>query len=563
MAGGKETPRQKMIGMMYLVLTALLALNVSKEIIQAFVTIDKKLTDGRELAEANAGNAHQGFVEKEIALKAQKAPLDDLKYWKDKNSTLQVEAMKLVSELLGHSNEMIKKAEGGKDWIDKKDASGKYIVSLKSLNDLSRMDDYDIPTDYFIGPDMSKPMADKAGMKIVKSLHAYRDKITELMGNYKDLDGNWKFKAPSDPKKLKESLKTCNPKDTNAIAGVYNLLTQPDTYTTKYGGETTEKPYVSVLFYHVPIVAACAVITSMTVDVRLAETKASEFFLSKIDAPKFNFNKIEPMAFARTGYLNQNDTMSLRVMIAAYDSTEKPRIVYNGTEYNGPIPIKASGSPGIQKMSGVIYVKERGQDVPKNWDFSYSIGKPTGAVSLPELFVLYRGYPNKVVGAASGYPDYKLVGTNNVTLTKQGAEYIASPGAGRDATISIQGVSPDGKSANLGSFQFKVRNMPKPSVYLGSCEDGSSHPKATVAAQTRLFAKYGDEIPLTATFNITSWEINVTGAPRPESGSGPSLSPAALGLIKQARPGNTVSIMTTVVGPDGKSRKAGASIKVQ
>jgi hypothetical protein len=214
-------------------------------------------------------------------------------------------------------------------------------------------------------------------------------------------------------------------------------------------------------------------------------------------------------------------------------------------------------------MTGVIYVKERGQEVPKNWSYEYSIGKPTGAVSLPEMFVLYRGYPNKVVGAASGYPDYKLVGTNNVTLTKSGAEYVASPGGGRDATISIQGVSPDGKSANLGSFQFRVRNLPKPSVYLGSCEDGGSYPAATIKAQTRLFAKYGDEITLVANFNITSWEVNVTGAPRPESGSGPSLSPAAIGLIRQARPNNTISIMTTVVGPDGKSRKAGASFKVK
>ncbi len=562
MAGGKETPRQKMIGMMYLVLTALLALNVSKEIIIAFVTLNNKLEDSRVLVANNAGAAYDGFKMKEIALQTTKADMAILNFWKAKANTLQKESAKLIGDILGHANSMIGLSEGGKDWVAEngKDADGN-IVLLKPLAELSKMDDYDTPTNYFIGSDINNPQG--KGPELIKGLHAYRDKITEEMGNYESNGKKWSFKAPKDASGLKDALKTCNPDDSSRIRQVYELMSQPETYSTNYGGKIKTLPYVSVLFYHTPIVAAIAMLTAMTVDVRNAEATVAEYYLSKVDAPSFNFNKIEPMAFARTGYLNQNDTMSLRVMIAAYDSTETPRIVYNGTEYNGPIPIKASGSPGIQKMNGVIYVKERGQEVPKNWEFSYSIGKPTGAVSLPEMFVLYRGYPNKVVGAASGYPDYKLVGTSNVSLTKQGAEYVASPGAGRDATISIQGVSPDGKSANLGSFQFRVRNLPKPNVYLGSCEDGGSYAKATIAAQTRLFAKYGDEITLVATFNVTSWEVNVTGAPRPESGSGPALTPAALGLIKQARPGNTISIMTTVIGPDGKSRKSGASFKVQ
>ena len=560
MAGGKETPRQKMIGMMYLVLTALLALNVSKEIITAFITLNNKLEDSRVLVANNAGAAYDGFKAKEIALKTTKADMTILNYWKARANTLQKESSKLIGDILGHSNAMIGKSEGGADWVLSRDADNN-ITALKPLNELQKMDDYYTPTDYFIGSDINTPKGE--GPNLIKSLHDYRDKITNDMGNYSSNGKKWSFKAPKDPSDLKDAFKSCNPDDTAKIRQVYELMTQPDTRETNYGGKITTLPYVSVLFYHTPIVAAAAMLTAMTVDVRNAEATVAEFYLSKVDAPSFNFNKIEPMAFARTGYLNQGDTMNLRIMIAAYDSTETPRIVYDGTEYKGPIPIKASGSPGIQKMTGVIYVKERGQEVPKNWSYEYSIGKPTGAVSLPEMFVLYRGYPNKVVGAASGYPDYKLVGTNNVTLTKSGAEYVASPGGGRDATISIQGVSPDGKSANLGSFQFRVRYLPKPSVYLGSCEDGGGYPAATIKAQTRLFAKYGDEITLVANFNVTSWEVNVTGAPRPESGSGPSLSPAAIGLIRQARPGNTISIMTTVVGPDGKSRKAGASFKVK
>src|SRR5690554_8127195 len=81
--------------------------------------------------------------------------------------------------------------------------------------------------------------------------------------------------------------------------------------------------------------------------------------------------------------------------------------------------------------------------------------------------VLYRGYNNKVEGAASGFPTYSLSGANNVSVSKSGTGYIAKPGSGREATINIAGVAEDGSSTSLGSFKFRVANLPKPSISLG------------------------------------------------------------------------------------------------
>ena len=84
MAAGKQTPRQKMIGMMYLVLTALLALNVQKEVLNAFVIVDEGLTKMNENYENNNSDLYatlnQAVAEKEkkgkpfqiIALEVQK-----------------------------------------------------------------------------------------------------------------------------------------------------------------------------------------------------------------------------------------------------------------------------------------------------------------------------------------------------------------------------------------------------------------------------------------------------------------------------------------------------------
>ena len=568
MAGGKETPRQKMIGMMYLVLTALLALNVSKEIIAAFITINDKLDASGNVISNTVSGLYGEFDKKKAALVATKGDMSTFNLWSGKAEEMKKETAKVVGYILSESNEMIKQAEGGKDWVADKDSEGN-ITELKSLMDISAMDNYDIPTNMFIGGNPEKPI--ERGLNIRKTIHEYRNNVSIMMADYKLGDKKYSFTPPSSIDGLNDALKTANPIDTAKIAKFYRSMTLPEKLEVKDAGKTKMMPWPSVMFDHAPIVAAAAMFTALKVDIINAESVAAEYMLSKIDAPSFNFNKIEPLAFARTGYINQGDSLDLSVMIAAYDSNEVSKIKYGinsedpgtWTETAGKIGLRGS-SPGEYTVSGVIGVKERGETTWKPWEFKYTVGKPTGAVSLPEMNVLYRGYQNKVIGAASGFPDYRLVSGGNVTISKgSNGMYIASPGSGREATIIIQGVSEDGTTAKLGDFKFRVNNMPKPSIYLGSLEDGSDAPSATIKSQSRLFAKYGPEIPLEANFTVKSWEVNVTGAPRPENGAGAALTPRALNLIKQARPGNTVSIMCTVVGPDGRARKSGGTFKVR
>src|SRR6056300_1421175 len=101
MAGGKETPRQKMIGMMYLVLTALLALNISKQVIAAFVTINDKLDRSAEIINTNNNGIYAAFEKKIITAKPQGMDIKPLKVWQDRAAQVQEETKKVVSFLLG------------------------------------------------------------------------------------------------------------------------------------------------------------------------------------------------------------------------------------------------------------------------------------------------------------------------------------------------------------------------------------------------------------------------------------------------------------------------------
>lgn len=568
MAGGKETPRQKMIGMMYLVLTALLALNVSKEIIAAFVTINDKLDMSGEIVKTTTFDTYNEFTKKRLAIKTQGGDLAAIDLWEGKSELLLKRTKGVVSYILGESNEMIKEAEGGVDWVAEKDEDGN-IIELKSLFDISAMDNYDIPTNRFIGGNPNKPK--KEGLALRDSVLAYRDYVTELMGNYKFGDKTYTFESPENEADLKTALLTANPDDTVRIAQVYHALTLPEKLEVKNAGQTVERPWPTVMFDHAPIVAAAAMLTALKVDIVSAESIVAQHLLSKVDAPSFNFNKIEPLAFARSSYINPGDSLALSVMIAAYDSTDIPEIRYginadtipeNWKTTTGKITLPG-GSAGEYKVKGQIGVKEKGQLTWKDWNFRYTVGSPTGTVSLPELNVLYRGYDNKVTAAASGYPEFRLSGTKNVSLRQSGQQYIASPGSGRTATISISGIAEDGTSASLGSFEFRVQNMPKPTIRWGSLWDGDGAPMATLRSSNRIAAMYPPEIPLEAKFSIVDWEIQVQGAPRNIEGRGSVLSEDAMKVIRQAPRGSLITVATTYKGPSGPPQRKNASFKVK
>lgn len=574
MAGGKETPRQKMIGMMYLVLTALLALNVSKQIVAAFVTLNDKLDASATIINKKNEDTHAEFDKKRAALVATKGDMKLLEMWQGKATELKKETTLIISYLLGECNEMIKTSEGV-DWVaeDGKDAEGN-IIKLKPLMEINGMDNYDIPTNMFVGGNPNAPV--QRGLDIRIKIHEYRDKIAVMMATYEQgKDKKWSFTPPADETGLTDALKTCNEKDTAKIAQFYRALTLPEKLHAHEDGEE-DMPWPSVIFDHAPIVAAAAMFTSLKLDVKNAESMATEYMLSKVEAPVFNFNKIEPLAFARTSYINQGDSLSLSVMIAAYDSNEVSKIRYGvdadtsnkegWKEVTGKIGLDGS-KPGFHKVKGEIGVKEKGEIAWKPWEFSYTVGQPMGVVALPEMRILYWGYDNIVEGTASGFDPSKvtLSGSGCSLSSKGNGQYIAKVSSPtRTAKISISGKKDDGSSVSLGSFDFKCKSLPPASVYFGSAESGGTVSFTVAKNQKNCRVALDPSVPLTTVkYSIVSGELYVSGIPGSgKIDSGGNFDSKAQSLLGQSK-GKTVIIEVKYKGPDGMSRFASSTIKVK
>jgi gliding motility-associated protein GldM len=570
MAGGKETPRQKMIGMMYLVLTALLALNVSKQVIAAFVTLNNKLDSSAQIIDNNNLATYDAFQKKITTLEAQGAgdvAVNDVKKWQSLAFDAKKQTNTVVGFLLSECNEMIFAADG-LDWVEANDEDGN-ITKLKPLSEIQNFDNYDIPTNFFIGGDPQKPS--QRGTDLRQTVINYRNSIAALMGTYTGPKGEkYSFTAPDDMSGLEAALATCNPEDTTIIANYMRALDLPEMVTVSHDGHEESLPWPSVMFDHAPVVAAAAMITAVKLDVKNAESIATDFFLSKVDVNEFDFDTIEPLAFSSTGYINQGDSLNLRVMIAAYKKSDIPKVMWGqdedtlnkdkwvpGNGDRGSINVRGD-KPGEHKIMGTIMVKQRGIEVPKPFEFSYTVGQPMGVVALPEMRVLYRGYDNIVEGTASGFPaDRVTLSGSGCSISKKGNQYVAKVGAGtREATISVNGRKTDGGSVNLGSFKFKVKALPKPNLYLGGISQGQTPGLSSVKAQSRVNCRYDDSVPLTGvSFSIVSGTVTAEGIMRKgKIKPGGSLDSDAKNVLKQSK-GKQVTIMVNYRGPDGVSNR--------
>ena len=546
MAGGKETPRQKMIGMMYLVLTALLALNVSKQIIAAFVTLNNKLETSAEIIDNKSEANYGGFDQKAAALKATKGDTKLLDYWQKNAEELKSETAAIVGFILGECDAMIEESEG-ESWVEEKDEAGN-IIKLRPLMEIGGMDNYDIPTHMFVGGNPESP--NERGQTIVKKIHEYRDKVCSLMGTYNLGKKSFVFTPPSDPSGLSAALAKCNPEDTAKIAQFYKQVTIPDELPAHEEGMM---PWLSVTFDHAPIVAAAAMFTSVKLDIKNAESMASEYMLSKVEAPVFNFNKIEPLPFASTGYINQGDSLALSVMIAAYDSNEVSKIRYgvdadtanteNWKEITGKIDLDGS-SAGAHKVKGTIGVKEKGEISWKPWEFTYNVGQPMGVVAQPEMRILYWGYDNVVEGTASGYdPSQIQLSGSGCSLSAKGGgkgQYIAKVSRGtRTAKISVSAAG-----ANLGAFEFECRPMPNAEVTFGGAHMGESLPYANAKATSNIRVAFDPSVPLKGvTFSVLRGNVYVSGlAGSGGISAGGQLDGKAKSMINQAK-GKQVTIV--------------------
>jgi hypothetical protein len=518
MAGGKETPRQKMIGLMYLVLTALLALNVSKQILDAFVAIEDNIQRG-SITQYERGQTAKGSLIEELGSvtkdEAGRAKAEKIKKYLgmiDKIDKNVGEFVKYVDDL---KIELISKVEGpekvktakmnDKESIiwRKYDPKTPLLPARLYLQAIQTKDNFDIPMHEIVGSEISKVDPTKKGKKLWEMFKGLRSSIVEIAGNYKEGEKNsWKLKvkeinAYADFQDLEKQIlkmfnapgNKVNPEDLEALVSIYQELTKQEMDDHH---EAKNIHWLGRTFDHAPLVGALASLSSMQNEILAARAKAVNLLKSKVTTGEFSFNKIQQLV-SGPGVATAGEEIELLVTMAAYDSDKNPGVTSSTgnveiKEGIGRIKMKAGMSD--MKVNGTVtIVNKSGVPYKRDWEWKVAIVKAQGSISLPEMSVLYKGWNNKVVPVVAGAVSSSIAvdGGSATKASWTDAEgnkydgyYVNVTGAAKFVTITLNGKDKDGKSKSFGKFKYKVKPFP-PALLQGSTISKTTGFKAVVS----------------------------------------------------------------------------------
>lgn len=519
MAGYKETPRQKMIAMMYLVLTALLALNVSVEIIEAFVIVNSSIENTNENIKSKNEETYARFEKQNLMNEAKVGP-----FW---------EKAKEVREM---SNEMINYIEQVK-WEAISRAEGIDIATAKitPLRDVQAKDKYDVTTNYFIG----------------NSQNGSKGKANELKNKINEYKSNIVGK-------LDEAQKA-------------NIKLGLDTEGPFYDASNKKQNWEMHNFYHTILAANVTFLNKLIADIRNVESDVVTTLLNSISAEDFKFDMLTARVIPSSTMVFQGDTYEAEIMVAAIDTKQNPDVVVNGrtvpSEGGVAKYTATAGSTGLQTYKGEIRVVGPTGEV-KNYPFeeSYFVMSPSLSVAPTKMNVFYANIDNPVSISASGIPEAQMAASISAgTIKKVGKDWVVRvPSGVAKAVVSVN--HNDGKaSRRMGSAEFRVKRVPSPTAFIANT-DGGPVSKSMLLASKAIIPKMPDDFDFDLNFEITSFTfVGVRGGDITDLNANSNrLTPEMTRFIENSKKGQRIWFENIMAkGPDGNRKLGTISIIVQ
>jgi gliding motility-associated protein GldM len=552
--GGKESPRQKMIGMMYLVLTALLAMNTSKQVLQGYLSVNESLETSKSNLEENNKRVTEAF-KASVSGNAAAGP-----YLK-----VALEAQKEIEEAYHYIHEV-------KSFViadtEPNAQKNEKIADTLNLRRMEKIDDYDVPT-HVLG--LAEPKTPAEGKNTAREL---RNKLTKLSESLiAKLDKMQKDPAThllkDDYEGLKKKLGSIKPVDSKRVEDGIEFNWEMDN------------------FYHLPLAAVVTSFNKLQGDLKNVEAEMLQVLSGASGKLAIKFDHLEAKVIAPSSYIQAGQPYVADIMLAAssskmgsgdlefhvggsYDSLSKKFTPGNILKIeNGMGKYEAgTGGEGDQTFKGVIkFKKPDGSFDYYPFEQSYKVAKSGATVSADQMNVFYAGVPNPVTASAAGISpaDISVNATGaGVKVTPQGnGKYeFTFTGVG-ECNVSVSAKTKDGVKPQGPPIKFRVKPLPKPEVKVGPKFAPAEIKKNELAMVGGLGAG-ANGFDFQANFVVISYEITgkVKGKLQQEEGSGNNLSSAASAIFKGADVGTKVYIDAKVKGPDGKITGTTCGIKV-
>ncbi len=539
MAGGKVSARQKMINMMYLVLTALLALNVSKEIIKAFNLIENSLDNStKNIVQKNT--AVLGSLVKTAA--ENKAAAAAVSYC----NQVQATSKALIDRLNAIKNELLLRSGDQKDPKMGRKQEPEAMLVKGGVAELAQGDNMEVHGNYFMVEN-----GGKNGTDLQDAINKARKDMLAVM--QKASNDPVLAASPETKKMLLERMKAIEEKTSLYANNATN-------------SSGTEQSWVSMYLEHSPLAGVFAMLSKVENDSRSMEAEVMQALAESVNAADYKFDKLIPVVSAATSAVLTNQTYEANILLAAYNSKAQMVVTVNGR----PIEVVdgvgkykvTSASPGTQKYKVGIQVPKPNGGGSDNYETEaeYSVFAPQAAISADELNVVYVGLPNPISVSVGG------VDPKNVTVTASGGGVSLrqnKPGSynaiiptrnGNECMINVTAKLPDGRTVSMGSKKFKVRNVPRPVFKAGSVGFSGPISLAAMKVQANAVAALDNFVYDGVKYDVLSYRFTCIGrrtnGPKIQVVNGSSLAPIAA-YLKMLGPGDLIQFdQIKVIGPD-------------
>ena len=503
MAAGKQTPRQKMINLMYLVFIAMMALNIDAEIIRSYYDSTKALNETRSLTEKK----NEKIFEKTLEAKAQQVPDTYAQPW-EQYKTLRDKINSLVSDA-----EKIKVLLKKQSEFHDKDAQGKDIDVSENF---AALNNNEATTEYFFKEgDENAPS--KGATDLKAKIDDVRNYINATFGN--------------NPQ-LKDLVERAN----KSLIAEYPKGKSPN-----------EKTWFQNKFYHQPLIAAISNLEIIQNDARNVQSDALALMLQeKVDA-SIKFSSYEAIVSAPVDVVAGKPAEAV-VMLGNYSNSNK--IVMSGVsrQENGKGFASLNTSAiGPHTLSGNISLADATGKVT-NYPFTHTYNVIAGPqevklqkgllLSADKMNVMYRGLDNPVTGSILGADNAKLsLSAPGAVVKSTGpGKWDVKPGAGNILKVTLSGTDPYGKSLTQ-VFEYRIKNVPPPQ---GQIRGKNLLTMPATSVENQQLQAVIPDFDFPVSFNVTSFMVRVPGRAALQI-QGNSLQGAA-GMFRNLRPGDGVYI---------------------
>ncbi len=414
----KVSPRQKMINLLYVVLMAMLALNVSSDVLKGFSLVDESLN--KSTANSTLQNS-EIYAELDSAMKRNP---EKTREWYNR-----AQQVRTISDSIYNLTEELK-------WAIVRDADGDDA----DIYDIKSRENLESATHIMLAPGTGR------GKELYEAINNYRENIIVMISDstQKTIIG--------------DNLSTDVPQKAKILG----------------------KNWQEYMFENTPVAAAVTLLTKLQNDVRYAEGEVLHQLVSNIDLKDVRVNQINAYVIPNAQTIVRGSKFTAKIIMAAVDTTQRPDIFVDNTllkSDNGFYETVCTKT-GDFKLEGYLLMQSGdGETIRRDFSQPYTVVEPSATVSATMMNMLYAGFENPISVSVPGVPANRISATmTGGRLTKKSdGNYIAVPSEiGKDVTITVTATN-EGRSQEMGRFTFHVRKLPDPTAYI-DCKDENGNP---------------------------------------------------------------------------------------